>query len=258
MNDQESLPQQPLTEHLAELRSCLIVSLAAAFVGFAIAYTVIQPVADWFLAPLVQVMPESKSLIFSSYQEGFFFYLKLALAAGLLLASPVIFHQTWRFVAPGLYQHEKRALLPFTVVSSLCFLGGAAFGHLVIFPPTFRFLLGYSNAFLEPMPAVSEYFSLALFLLIAFGLIFELPVFMVFLAKLGKVDAPFLARNRKYAVLIAFIVAAVVTPTPDPVNQCLMAGPLIALYEISIIAVRFFVKKPLTVLAPEETKLHNL
>ncbi len=252
MNDQESLTQQPLTEHLAELRSCLIISLAAAFAGFAVAYSVIQPVADWFFAPLVQVMPESKSLIFISYQEGFFFYLKLALVAGLLLASPVIFHQIWRFVAPGLYQYEKKALLPFTAVSSICFLGGAAFGYFVIFPPTFRFLLGYSNSFLEPMPAVSEYFSLALFLLIAFGVVFELPVFMVFLAKLGKVDAPFLAKNRKYAVLIAFIVAAVVTPTPDPINQLLMAGPLVILYEISIIAIRFFVKKPLKVCANDE------
>jgi sec-independent protein translocase protein TatC len=252
MSTQETFTQQSLTEHLAELRSCLIVSLAAAAVGFALAYAFIEPIADWFFAPLVQVMPESKSLIFISYQEGFFFYLKLALVAGLLLASPVIFHQTWHFVAPGLYQHEKKALLPFTAVSSICFLGGAAFGYFVIFPPTFRFLLGYSNSFLEPMPAVSEYFSLALFLLIAFGMVFELPVFMVFLAKLGKVDAPFLARNRKYAVLIAFIVAAVVTPTPDPVNQFLMAGPLVVLYEISIIAVRFFVKKPLAVLAQEE------
>jgi sec-independent protein translocase protein TatC len=130
-------------------------------------------------------------------------------------------------------------------VSSFCFLSGAAFGYLVIFPPAFRFLLGYSNAFLEPMPSVSEYFSLALLLLLAFGIIFELPVFMVFLAKIGTVNAPFLAKHRKYAVLIAFIVAAIVTPTPDPVNQILMAGPLVVLYEISIIAVRFFAKKPL-------------
>lgn len=254
MNDQESLGQQPLTEHLAELRSCIIVSLIAAAAGFALAYAFIEPIAGWFLAPLVKVMPKDTSLIFISYQEGFFFYLKLALTAGLLLASPVIFLQIWRFVAPGLYQHEKKALLPFTVVSTCCFLSGAAFGYLVVFPPAFRFLLGYSNSFLEPMPAVSEYFSLALFLLLAFGVIFELPVFMVILAKFGVVNAPFLAKHRKYAVLIAFIVAAIVTPTPDPVNQTLMAVPLIVLYEISIIAVRFFAKKPLAVLAKEEEK----
>ena len=136
-------------------------------------------------------------------------------------------------------------LLPFSFISTLCFLGGAAFGYFVVFPPAFRFLISYSSEFLDPMPAVSEYFSLALRLLLAFGVIFELPVFMVFLAKLGTVNAPFLAKNRKYAFLIAFIIAAIVTPTPDVVNQLLMAGPLVVLYEISIVAVRFFARKPL-------------
>ena len=159
------------------------------------------------------------------------------------MASPVIFLQIWRFVAPGLYQHEKKVLLPFVLVSTFCFLGGAAFGYLVVFPPAFRFLIGYSSEFLEPMPAVSEYFSLALRLLLAFGVVFELPVFMVFLAKIGVVDAPFLAKNRKYAFLIAFVVAAILTPTPDVVNQLFMAGPLIILYEISIFAVGFFARK---------------
>lgn len=142
-------------------------------------------------------------------------------------------------------------LLPFTLISTLCFLGGAAFGYFVVFPPAFRFLISYSSEFLDPMPAVSEYFSLALRLLFAFGAIFELPVFMVFLAKLGIVDAPFLAKNRKYAFLIAFIIAAILTPTPDVVNQLLMAGPLVVLYEISMVAIRFFVPKPLT-REPEE------
>lgn len=252
MSTQESFTQHSLTEHLAELRSCLVISLTASAAGFVLAYAFIEPIADWFFTPLIKVLPESKSLIFTSYQEGFFFYLKLALAAGLLLASPVIFLQIWRFVAPGLYQHEKKALLPFAFISAFCFLSGAAFGYFVIFPPAFRFLLGYSNDFLDPMPAVSEYFSLALQLLIAFGAVFELPVFMVFLAKLGVVNAPFLGKHRKYAVLIAFVIAAIITPTPDVVNQLLMAGPLIVLYEISIIAVRFFARKPLAAFEQQE------
>lgn len=173
-----------------------------------------------------------------------FFYLKLALVCGILLGSPVVFQQIWRFIAPGLYQNEKRVLLPFSIVSTLCFLGGAAFGYFVVFPPAFRFLIGYSSDILDPMPGVSEYFSLALRLLIAFGLVFELPVFMVFLAKIGVVTAPFLKKNRKYAILIAFIAAAILTPTPDVVNQLFMAGPLIILYEVSIIAVRLFAGKP--------------
>jgi sec-independent protein translocase protein TatC len=149
----------------------------------------------------------------------------------------------WRFIAPGLYKHEQKILIPFTAISSLCFIGGAAFGYFVVFPPAFRFLVGYASEILDPLPAVSEYFSLSLRLLIAFGIIFELPVFMVFLSKIGVVDAPFLRRNRKYALLLSFIVAAILTPTPDVVNQLLMAGPLIVLYEVSIFAVGLFAGK---------------
>jgi sec-independent protein translocase protein TatC len=169
----------------------------------------------------------------------------LALVSGILLASPVIFLQIWRFVAPGLYQHEKKIVIPFSILSSLCFLGGAAFGYFVVFPPAFTFLTSYTTEYLKPMPAVKEYFSLSLRLLIAFGVIFELPVFMVLLAKMGVVNSAFLNRNRKYAILISFVIAAVVTPTPDVVNQLMMAIPLVVLYEISIVAVRLFGRKVL-------------
>ena len=169
----------------------------------------------------------------------------MALAAAIVLAIPVIFLQIWRFVAPGLYHHEKRVLVPFALVSALFFLSGALFGYWFVFPPAFRFLIGYSNSFLEAMPSVEEYFPLALRLFLGFGFIFLLPVCMVFLGKMGLVNRAFLAKNRKYAVLVAFIVAAVVTPTPDVVNQMLMAGPIVLLYELSIVAVILFAKKPL-------------
>jgi sec-independent protein translocase protein TatC len=169
----------------------------------------------------------------------------LAVTSGILLAAPVIFLQIWRFVAPGLYQHEKKVILPFTLLSTVCFLGGAAFGYLVVFPPAFQFLTSYSTGHLTVMPAVSEYFSLALRLLIAFGVIFELPVFMVLLAKVGLVNAAWLRRYRKYAFLLAFVIAAILTPTPDVVNQLLMAIPLVILYEISIVAVWLFGRTPL-------------
>lgn len=152
----------------------------------------------------------------------------------------MIFWQLWSFIAPGLYNHEKQVVLPFTAVSVICFLGGAAFAYYVVFPPAFRFLVGYSHEYLTTMPGVSEYFGLSLRLLIAFGLIFELPVFMVMLARLRVVDAPFMVRHRRYAVLLAFILAAILTPTADPVNHLLMAGPLIVLYEISIVMVKVF------------------
>ena len=157
-----------------------------------------------------------------------------------MLALPVIFHQVWRFVAPGLYAHEKKSLLPFSMLSVVCFLGGAAFGYFVVFPPAFRFLVGFSSDILDPMPVVSEYFSLCLRLLIAFGAIFELPVLMVFLARIGVVDVAWLTRYRKYAVLLNFVIAAILTPTPDVVNQLLMAVPLLVLYEIGVVAVRLF------------------
>lgn len=155
-------------------------------------------------------------------------------------------------MAPGLYKHEKRVILPFSLLSALCFLGGAAFGFLVVFPPAFRFLTSYTTQYLRPMPTVSEYFSLSIRLLIAFGVIFELPIFMVLLAKLGLVDIAFLNKNRKYAFLISFIIAAVVTPTPDVVNQIMMAVPLVVLYEVSIAAIWLFARKPLASISEED------
>jgi len=160
-----------------------------------------------------------------------------------LLASPVIFFQLWRFVAPGLYKHEKRVVLPFSFISSICFISGAAFGYLVVFPPAFKFLVGYNNEFLTSLPAVSEYFSLATRLLIAFGVIFEMPVMMVFLSKAGLVSVALLNKYRKYAVLVNFIIAAILTPTPDVVNQMMMGIPLLVLYEVSVLSVWFFGRK---------------
>jgi len=134
-------------------------------------------------------------------------------------------------------------VIPFSLLSSFCFIGGAAFGYLVVFPPAFKFLVGYNNDFLTSLPAVSEYFTLAIRLLLAFGVIFEMPIFMVFLAKVGLVDTKFLNRNRKYAILINFVIAAILTPTPDVVNQMMMGIPLMILYEISVIAVWAFGRK---------------
>lgn len=168
----------------------------------------------------------------------------------MLLASPVIFWQIWRFVAPGLYRHEKRLALPFGLLSSFSFLGGAAFGYLILFPPAFKFLAGYASEYLRPLPAVNEYFSLSLRLLLACGVIFELPVFMVLLAKVGIVDLPFLRKNRKYALLLSFVLAAIVTPTADVVNQLLLAGPLYLLYELGMVAVALFARKRLADFLP--------
>lgn len=156
----------------------------------------------------------------------------------------MIFYQIWRFVAPGLYRHERRVIIPFTVISTVFFVSGTAFGYFIVFPPAFKFLVGYNNEFLTSLPSVSEYFSLALRLLIAFGIIFEMPVMMVFLAKAGLVSVSFLNKYRKYAILVNFIIAAVLTPTPDIVNQMMMGIPLLVLYELSVLAVWVFGRKP--------------
>jgi sec-independent protein translocase protein TatC len=147
--------------------------------------------------------------------------------------------QIWRFVAPGLYHHEKKLALPFAIVSAVFFVGGAAFGYFVVFPPAFDFLMGYTTDYLSPLPTVSEYFTLSLRLLFAFGIVFELPVFMVLLARIGILDAALLRKYRRYAILLSFALAAILTP-PDVVSQLLMAGPLVILYEVSIAAVKMF------------------
>ncbi len=232
-----------LTEHLAELRTRLIRSIAAVVVGFCIAYAFIEPIFAMLSRPLEKVLPPGTSLIFTSYPEAFFTYLKLALTCGIFIASPFILYEIWAFVAPGLYEHEKKWALPFIVFSSLFFVGGALFGYIVVFPAAFNFLASYAGRDLKLLPSVSEYFSLVIKLLLGFGAAFELPIFMVFMALIGVIDARMLSKNRKYAILVIFILAAILTPTPDVVNQCLLAAPLLLLYEISIFLVALIGKR---------------
>ncbi len=236
-NKTENEAELSLTEHLAELRSRLIRSAAAVAAGFCICYAFIKPIFDFLSLPLQRVLPPGTPLIFTSYPEAFFTYLKLALTAGIFAASPFILHEIWAFIAPGLYPDERKWTLPFIFFSTFFFIGGAIFGYFAVFPAAFGFLASYAGADLKLLPSVSEYFSLSIKLLLGFGAAFELPVFMVFLALVGIIDARMLRKNRKYALLIIFIIAAVLTPTPDVLNQCLLAGPLLVLYEISIILV---------------------
>ncbi len=230
-NEQKELS---LTEHLAELRTRLIRSIIAITVGFCISYAFIEPIFLILSRPLEEVLPPGSSLIFTSYPEAFFTYLKLALTCGIFMASPFVLYEIWAFVAPGLYPHEKRLALPFVLFSSIFFIGGGFFGYIVVFPAAFNFLASYAGKDLKLLPSVSEYFSLTVKLLLGFGAAFELPIFMVFMSLIGIIDARMLRKNRKYALLIVFILAAILTPTPDVINQCLLAAPLLVLYEISI------------------------
>ncbi len=238
-NDEQ---KQPFMSHLEELRKRLITCAIAVGVCFVAAYLVSEELFALFIAPLEENLPEGSSLIFTNLPEMFFTYLKTAFIAGILVASPVIFHQLWMFVAPGLYQNEKKYIVPFVISSTFLFVGGALFGYFVVFPFGFKFFLGFANDTLTALPSVREYFSFASKLLLAFGIVFELPVVMFFLTKMGIVTPDFLSKRRKYAVLLAFVISAILTP-PDVITQFMMAVPLILLFEAGILVSRLAINK---------------
>lgn len=232
----------PFTSHLEELRNRLIKCLIAVGIGFVASYGFKEVLFEILVRPLVKVMAEGDHLIFTGLPEAFFTYLKVALLAGLMLASPVILYQFWMFVAPGLYKKERGLLGPIVLLSSFFFIAGALFGYFIVFPWGFKFFLGFATESIRPLPAMKEYLSFSAKLLLAFGLVFEMPMVLTFLARLGIVSVDFLKRNRKYAVLLFFIGAAILTP-PDVVTQIMMAVPLMVMYELSIIGARIFGRK---------------
>ncbi len=232
----------PFTSHLEELRNRLIKCFIAVGIGFALSYGFKEILFKILVRPLVNVMAEGDHLIFTGLPEAFFTYLKVALLAGLMLASPVILYQFWMFVAPGLYKKERRLLGPIVFLSSFFFIAGALFGYFIVFPFGFKFFLGFATESIRPLPSMKEYLSFSAKLLLAFGLVFELPMVLTFLARLGIVSVDFLKKNRKYAVLLFFVGAAILTP-PDVVTQIMMALPLMAMYELSIVGARIFGKK---------------
>ncbi|MDA8126897.1 MAG: twin-arginine translocase subunit TatC [Deltaproteobacteria bacterium] len=239
----------PLISHLEELKARLLRILIVVGIGFAICYLFKEWTFRVITQPLVDAMPDKGSLIFTGLPEAFFIHLKIAFFASLLLTAPYTLFEIWRFIAPGLYHKEKRLVFPFIFFSTILFAGGVLFGYFIALPPAFAFFVSFSTDFLKPMISFREYLSLTLKFLLAFGLCFEMPVFMFFLAKLGIVNAKMLAKQRRYAILVIFIVAAVLTPSPDAISQILMAVPLMVLYEVSIIVVKFARKsKP----SPEE------
>jgi sec-independent protein translocase protein TatC len=247
MRENEKLP---FTSHLEELRKRLITAFIAIGVGFVVSFGFKERLFGILVQPLINVMKEGENLIYTGLPEAFFTYLKVSLLTGLIVASPILLYQFWMFVAPGLYRGERRLMVPIVILSSFFFIGGALFGYFVVFPWGFEFFLGFATDNIRPLPSMKEYFGFSAKLLLAFGLVFELPLVLTFMAKLGIVSVDFLKKNRKYALLLFFAGAAILTP-PDVITQILMALPLMVLYEVSIIGAKIFGKKKVT---PEEAE----
>jgi sec-independent protein translocase protein TatC len=234
----------PLMQHLEELRKRVVRAFTAWFVGFLVCYNYAEQMYLMISQPLRDALPEGTKLVFITATEPFFAYLKIGAFAGLLVALPVIFWQLWGFIAPGLYAHEKRYVVPFVLLSSLCFLAGTVFGFLVAFPLMFGFLVqaGTAHGEVVPMLSMGSYLSLAGQMLLAFGITFELPIIIFFLARMGVVDYPMLARNRKFALLGCFILGAIFSP-PDVVSQSVLAIPMYLLFEVGVLVTRLFGRK---------------
>ncbi len=232
----------PLTEHLTELRDRLVRAFIAVGAGFVIAYCFKERLFEFLTAPLVTALGAGNKMIFTGLPEAFFTYLKVSLLTGLVLATPVLFYEFWMFVSPGLYRNEKKFMIPVVILSVIFFMLGSSFGYFVVFPYGFQFFLGFSSDTIQAMPSMKEYLGFSSKMLLAFGFVFELPLVITFMARMGLVSVDFLKKNRKYAVLIFFTGSALITP-PDVVTQIMMAIPLMILYEISIVGARVFQKK---------------
>ncbi len=236
--------QLPFTAHLEELRKRLMIAMGAWLVAFIGCYSFAEQLFQMISEPVRSTLPEGSSLVFINATEPFFTYLKIAAVAGALIALPVILWQLWAFIAPGLYSHEKRLAIPFVFCGCLCFGSGTYFGFIHVFPTIFTFLIqfGTGSGEISAMLSMGGYLTLSTRLLLAFGLVFELPVVIFFLARMGVVDAKWLGRNRKFALLAAFVFGALLTP-PDLFSQTAIALPFIILYEVGIWVAWLFGKK---------------
>ena len=230
-------------DHLDELRKRIVWAVVFIFAGFLIAFAFIQRLFEFIMLPLQEMLPAGQTLVYTNPSEAFILYIKIAAIGGLILASPAVMSQIWLFIAPGLYTNEKKLAIPFVVLSSAFFVVGAAFSHYVVFPLAWSFFVSFTTDYLTFMPRVEPAFSMYLRLIIAFGLVFQMPTVVLFLAKMGILTARFMLKNFKYAVLIIFIASAILTPDASPVTQLAMAGPMLLLYLISVGLAWLFGKK---------------
>lgn len=232
-------------DHLDELRRRLMIAAGAIVVGMAISFFFIDRIVAFVMDPLRALLPPGGAFMSTEMTEGFMLYMKIAALCGLMIASPVVLTQLWLFIAPGLYSHEKRFAIPFVFLGTFFFLLGAAFSHYFVFPFAFGFFANFfgTDSYIEFRPTIGPLFGAYVKMLLAMGLVFQLPTVVFFLARMGMVTARWLIAKTKYAVLIIFVVAAIITPGPDVVSQTLVAGPMVLLYGVSIAIAWMFGKK---------------
>lgn len=240
--DATELPRMTLLEHLDELRRRLVWSLVAMFVGFLVCWGFSREIFAWISRPLTQFLPESEPLAFTALADPFMLYIKVAFLAGIFLVSPILLFQLWLFVAPALYREERLAAAPFLFFTTVFFVVGGYFGYAVALPMVAKFFLDVGADFRQVI-TINEFFSLASKVILGLGLVFEMPVLIFFLARMGVVTHRFLLRQFRYAVLIIFIIAAIITPTPDAATQSVFAVPMILLYLLGVLIAWVFGKK---------------
>ncbi len=230
---------EDLKPHIADLRKRLVISSLTVFVMFFVCFAFYEPILQWMMLPAETALPKNSQMVAVEIQETFFTALKVSFFAAFVVSLPVIFWQLWLFLAPGLYDHEKKLVIPFVFFATLMFLMGASFAYYVVVPVGFEFLIAFGSAVVTVLPSIGAYVGFFTKLLIGFGISFELPVITFFLAKIGLVDDRMLKDFFRYAVVIIFIVAALLTP-PDVISQLLMAAPLLLLYGVSIYIAKVF------------------
>lgn len=244
-SEEDSTAKMSFLEHLDELRKRLIISVSAIAAGFLICLFFIDEIFAFIMVPLQQALPKGGKFIYTEPTEAFMLQIKGAALVGLVVASPVILHQLWLFISPGLYANEKKFAIPFVFMTTFFFLAGAFFSHFVAFPWSWVFFASFTTGYMDFLPKIGPVFSLYAKMLLAFGLIFQMPTIVLFLARFGIVTARLLIRYFKYAFLAIFIIAAVLSPGTDVVSQLMMAVPMLLLYAVSIaVAWVFGRKKP--------------
>jgi sec-independent protein translocase protein TatC len=235
----KSPDEMTFLEHLEDLRKRIFLAFISVFIAIIPAYIYSKNIFEFLSRPVNQYLPEGTKLAFRTLTEPFMLYLKVAFLTALFGAAPIIFYQIWKFIAPGLYQKEKKYVVPFVVFTTVFFFGGAAFGYYVAYPFACRFFINLGSDF-QPVITVNDFFSLTIKMLLGIGLVFEMPTLVFFLSRMGIITSRWMIKNFKYAVLAVFIVAAIITPSPDMVNQTIIAVPMLLLYGISILVALIF------------------